>query len=97
MTTLSRKLVVAGATAATLCALTAATVSPAEARGGWGGPFAAGVIGGAALGAIAAGAATPYYYGPPPVAYAPACWFTRRATYDYDGRFLGYQRVRVCR
>jgi len=97
MINLSRKLVVAGATAATLFALTAASVSPAEARGGWGGPFAAGVIGGAAVGALAAGVAAPYYYGPPPVAYEPACYFTRQASYDYYGRFVGYQRVRVCR
>jgi hypothetical protein len=78
--------------------MTAASITPAAARGGWGGPFAAGVIGGAAVGALVAGAAAqPYYYGPPPVAYAPACWYTRRASYDYYGRFVGYQRVRVCR
>lgn len=96
MTSLARKLILVGMTAATLGAATAASVTPASARG-WGAPFAAGVIGGAALGALAAGAATPYYYGPPPVVYQPRCHFVRRSAYDVYGNFIGYQRVRVCR
>jgi hypothetical protein len=97
MLSLSRKTITAGMAAGALAALVGGTATPAAARGGWGGPFAAGVIGGAAVGALVAGATAPYYYGPP-VAYAPPpCWFQRQPVYDYYGRVIGYQRVRVCR
>ncbi|MCB1533772.1 MAG: hypothetical protein KDJ44_03375 [Rhodoblastus sp.] len=60
-------------------------------RGGWGhhrgwggpGPWAAGAIGGLALGALAAGAYNNY-----------GC-VANQAVYDSWGNFIGYQRVRV--
>ncbi len=93
----------------TLAALTVAGTlfgasAPASAwyRGGWGGPVAAGVIGGLAAGAIIGSATHPYYggeygaygYGPEPV-YDP-CYVTRRPIYDAYGYVAGYRRVRVC-
>jgi hypothetical protein len=55
---------------------------------------AAGVIGGLALGAVAASAANPYYgYGP---YYYGGCYPQRQPAYDAYGHFLGYQTVRVC-
>ncbi len=62
-------------------------------RYGWGGPFAAGVIGGLAVGAVAA-SAYPYgpYYGP---AYG-ACGMQNQPTYDAWGNFVGYQAVYAC-
>lgn len=72
-------------------------------RGYWGpsgGAVAAGVIGGVALGALAAGAYRPYYrpapayVDPDPVYYRPAChWEGRRV---WDGWGWRLQRVRVC-
>jgi hypothetical protein len=60
--------------------------------GGWGaGPaVAAGVLGGLALGAVAAGAARGPYYG------GGECWIERRPVYDEYGDFLGRRRMRVC-
>lgn len=102
----------AGALAAlTLGAGIIAASTPAEAqwrrgyhRGGWGAPVAAGVIGGLALGAIAAQAAPRYHYpaygyGYRPVypAYAYGCFRERRPAYDRWGNFAGYRLVRVCR
>lgn len=63
-------------------------------RRGWGGPAAAGVIGGLALGALAAGAygayGAPVYGG-----YGPRCWIERQRVYDGWGYVV--QDVRVCR
>ena len=69
----------------------------AEARG-WrrhhrGAPIVAGIAGGLALGAIAAGA---YGYG---YRYRPhyrSCWDERRPVYNRWGDFRGYRFVRVC-
>ncbi|WP_395666594.1 hypothetical protein [Methylocella sp.] len=55
--------------------------------GGWAGPAAAGLVGGLALGAIAANAAQPAYGG---------CVRQRQALYDQWGRFVGYRPVTVC-
>ena len=79
-------------------------------RGPSGGAVAAGVLGGRALGALAAGAARPYYdaprpyYGPAP-AYAyedelpppppPRCWFEREDVWNGYGYVP--RRIRVCR
>ncbi len=99
-----RKTIVGGAAALAITAGVAAASSPAEARwrhhGGWGAPVAAGVIGGLALGAVAAQAAGPRYYGygygyPAPV-YG-ACFNRRRPVYDAWGNFAGYRVVRICR
>ncbi len=58
------------------------------------GAVAAGLIGGLALGAIAASAARPaYYYPAAPV--ATACWVERRRGYDRWGRLV-VTRTRVC-
>lgn len=105
MTTL-RKTIAGTATALAITAGIAASTSPAEAywrghRGGWGGPVAAGVIGGLALGAFAAQAAGPRYYGPA-YGYGPTpvygeCFNRRRPVYDRWGNFAGYRVVRVCR
>ena len=94
-----RKTIAASLAALTLGGAALATTStPAAAWGGygygwhhgygWGGPgIAAGVIGGLALGAVAAGAAG---------AYGPdySC-VARQPTYDPYGNFAGYRRVRV--
>lgn len=59
--------------------------------GAWVGPAAAaGIVGGLALGALAASA---YPYGP---VYSGACVWQKRPTYDRWGRFLGYAPVQVC-
>ena len=87
-----RKTAAAALAVATLGAGIAATSTPAAAWGyrpywGYG---AAGFAGGLALGAIAAGAAAPTYYG-----YG-GCYMTRQPVTDYYGNFRGYRRVRVC-
>ena len=58
-----------------------------------GGAVAAGLIGGFALGALAASAARPAYYYPATV--ATTCWIERRRAYDRWGRLV-IQRVQVC-
>ena len=57
------------------------------------GAVAAGLIGGFALGALAASAARPAYYYP--ATYATTCWIQRRRAYDRWGRLV-IQRVQVC-
>ncbi len=83
----------------------AVAVAPAEAgwRGNRGAPVVAGVIGGLALGALAAGAGHAYYAEPryyalprPRVRYRPQCHLERQPAYDPWGRFTGYRRVQVC-
>jgi hypothetical protein len=75
-------------------------------RGGNGGAIAAGIIGGLALGALAAGAARAdtrrSYYAPAP-AYAPVesysyggCYDIEKPAYNRWGQFLGYRLVTVC-
>lgn len=59
--------------------------------GGWGGPAAVGVIGGLALGAVAA-SAYPYGYG---YGYR-SCGVQNQPVYDGWGQFVGYRPVRVC-
>ena len=85
-----------------------AVPSQAEARYRHGGAVAAGVVGGLALGAIAAGAyGGPGYYGygygpgyayaPAPVyygAYGPGCTIRRERVWDGYGWII--RRVRVC-
>jgi hypothetical protein len=84
--------------------LSASFSTPASAWcNGWGcgggynaGPaVAAGVLGGLALGAVAASAAQPRYYAPAPV-YGGDCWFERRPVYDSWGNYIGRRRIRVC-
>ncbi len=58
---------------------------------GWGAaPVVAGVIGGLALGALAA---VPYAYGP---AYYGGCYWQNRPVYDAWGNFAGYAPVQAC-
>ena len=107
MTTLKR--VVTGSLAAlTVAATLCGSSAPAAAwhRGGWGGPVAAGLLGGLAAGAIIGSATHPYGYGPaygygPSYGYAPepvydSCYLARRPIYDEYGYFSGYRRIRVC-
>ncbi|MBM3608798.1 MAG: hypothetical protein FJX29_10185 [Alphaproteobacteria bacterium] len=71
---------------------------------GWrGGPVAAGVLGGLALGAVSVHAARSRYYDPGygyqpdyAPAYAPACVKQHQPVYDNWGNFHGYRKVRVC-
>lgn len=60
-------------------------------RGGWGAPVAAGVLGGLALGAVAASA---YPYG----AYGEygGCYLQSQPIYNGWGQFVGYRPIRVC-
>jgi hypothetical protein len=55
-----------------------------------GGPVAAGVLGGLALGALAGSA---YAYGP---GYYGRCYVQNQPAYDGWGNFAGYQPVQVC-
>ncbi len=112
-----RKTFAGGFAAFALAAGIAATTTPAEAQwrghrgyhhhgGGWRGPaLAAGVIGGLAVGALAAQAG-PRYHAYPAYGYGyghgyapvyPACYNQRRAAYDPWGNFAGYRVVRICR
>lgn len=106
MNTLSHKTRKGAAVAVALSALSfgAAALTPSSAEAGWrrhhGGAVAAGIIGGLALGAIAASAAharpvpvyEPEYY---PVRYRPTCYWTRvRERVSYDTVVI--RRVRVC-
>ncbi len=86
---MTAKIITTSIAALTLAGAVAATSTPAAAwhyhHGGWGGPaIAAGVVGGLALGAMAA-SSQPYY----------ATCVTREAVYDSWGNFRGYRRVRV--
>ncbi|RFB79599.1 hypothetical protein [Methylovirgula sp. 4M-Z18] len=89
MTNIFKKTLLVGLAAASLATGLAASTAPASAfpmmhhHRGWGGPLAVGVIGGLALGAIAA-------------SRADDCYLARRAVYNEDGDFLGYRAVRVC-
>jgi hypothetical protein len=92
------KTLTALAAAATIAIAAVAAPPQAEARGG---RIAAGVIGGLALGAIAASAYGPYYgYGPayyapgPAYAYGPPCDWRRERFWDGYGWRI--RRVRVC-
>jgi hypothetical protein len=91
-----RKPIVGALAAASLVGALAASTTSAEARWRRGPGIAAGVIGGLALGALAAGAARPYYYGPGPAYYGYGCHIERQPVYDAWGRFRGWQRIRVC-
>jgi hypothetical protein len=65
-------------------------------RGYGGGAVAAGLATGLALGALGAAAAAPSYgYAPVYGGYAPACYWTRQAGYDYWGNYV-VRRVQVC-
>ncbi|MGE3245412.1 MAG: hypothetical protein AB7F96_05440 [Beijerinckiaceae bacterium] len=96
-----RAAIAAAALSATLAVTT--TDASAQYRRHWGysgGAVAAGVVGGLAIGALAAGAARPYYR-PAPVYVAPApvyvdapCYWERQRVWDGWGWRI--QRVRVC-
>ncbi|MBN9080423.1 MAG: hypothetical protein J0I16_02920 [Rhizobiales bacterium] len=105
MRTIIRKTAMAAVAALALgSAMVASTTADAGWRGrGWGAPVAAGIIGGLALGAIAAQAAQPRYYSEPsypayyPVAEPQAyCYVDRRPAYNAYGDFIGWRPVRVC-
>ena len=105
-----KKVVVAGAAALTIGGATLAASTPAEAQWGYGyryrpyygryyrpnygGAVAAGLVGGLALGALAASAPRPAYYYDEPV-YGGACYVTRQRFVDPYGRLV-VRRTRVC-
>jgi hypothetical protein len=97
---MSKKVVAVALAALTMAGTLALTSTEASAqwrRGyGWGpGAVAAGVVGGLALGALAA---RPYYYGPPGYyAYdnGPDCYVTRRRVW-VEGYGWTLRRVTVC-
>ncbi len=102
---LLQKTIAVGVAAATLTSVVVASSSPAAAwgRGGWGGPVAAGLIGGLAAGAIIGSATAPAYgygyapaYGYAPVPVYDPCYRGRSPIYDAYGNFAGYRPVRVC-
>ena len=88
-----KKTIASALAALTLGGAVLTTSAPAQAGGGgFGGAIAAGVIGGIALGALAASrpayAAPAYYYG-------PTCYFrTKRFVDDYGNPY--FKRVRFC-
>lgn len=83
--------------AAALTVATTLASAPASAANGRHAAFAAGAIGALAVGALAAGAMNQPAYAAPPAYYAePSCWFERQPVYDAWGRFIRYERVRVC-
>lgn len=99
----ARKVAAIGLAGLTLAGAFVATTGEAEARwrrgGNAGAAVAAGIIGGLAVGALAASAARPAYgypapvydYGPPPYAYGPG-----PAYYDYEPEcFVKTRRVWV--
>jgi hypothetical protein len=90
-----QKTALAALTAFALIAGLAVPASAQHYRGGGdvGAGIAAGILGGAMLGAAAANAGP----GPGYVEDAPDCWMERRPVYDDDGNFVGRRRVRVCR
>ena len=108
-----RKALTGSIAALALSATVLATATPASAdwrghrRGGNGGAIAAGIIGGLALGALAAGAAradTRTYYAPAPApVYVPSysysyggCYEVEKPAYNRWGEFRGYRLVTVC-
>jgi hypothetical protein len=91
---MSKKLMAGALAALTMVGTLAVTSTEASAqwRRGWGpGAVAAGVVGGLALGALAA---RPYYGAPGYYAYGPECWVERRRYWDGYGYVV--RRVRIC-
>ena len=89
-----KKSLAAGLAALTLGAAVVTTSTPASAAYGRHGAFAAGLIGGLAVGALAGGAyAYPYPYAGP---YYGDCWIESRPVYNQWGYVVGYHRVRIC-
>jgi len=116
--TLATRSLRCGVAVATLAGLLLA-LAPTDAsaqyrrRGPGAGAVAAGVVGGLALGALAAGAARPYYYGPSPYYYGPGPAYVvedelppppryrPRCWFEREDVWDGYgyvpRRIRVCR
>jgi len=116
MNTTLRRLATGGLVALTLAGTVVIPTAPAFAQcygyhcgwyghrhgRGWGVPLAAGIIGGLAVGAIAAGAATapppPPVYGPGGPYYGPPgqCYYAPRPVYDQWGNYAGTRPTEVC-
>ncbi len=102
MTANLKKTLAGGLAALTLGIAVATASTPAAAQGGFGWGLGAGLLGGVAIGALAARPyyyPPPYYYGPGPgPAYypGPGCYWQRRPAVDAYGNVVGYRRVRVC-
>jgi hypothetical protein len=95
MTTNFKQTLAVSLAAVTMTAAIAASATPAAAEHGRHGAFAAGLLGGLAVGAIAAGGVGPYYGAGPYYGYGE-CWIDSRPVYNRWGDFVGYRRVRVC-
>ncbi len=93
MTTNFKKTLAVSLAALTMTAAVVATATPAAAAHGRHAAFAAGLFGGLAVGAIAAGGVGPYYAAGP---YYDDCWIDSRPVYDHWGDLVGYRRVRIC-
>jgi hypothetical protein len=93
ITTNLKKRFAIGLAALAMAAAVATTSTPAAAAYGRHGAFAAGLLGGLAVGAIAAGSMSPYYNAGP---YYDDCWVDSQPVYNRWGYFAGYRRVRVC-
>jgi len=87
-----KKLTAAATIASIVAVACLGAATPAAAwgdhHGGWGGPAAAGFLGGLAIGAIAA-ASHPVYYG-------GSCTLANRPVTDGYGDVVGYRRVEFC-
>jgi hypothetical protein len=95
MTAFARKTLIASLSALTLGTAVIASAAPAEARP-WryhGGAVAAGVVGGLALGAVAASAHTVYVA---PAYNVPSCARVRQPVTDGFGNVLYVRTVKVC-
>ncbi|MGO9005699.1 MAG: hypothetical protein ACLQIQ_14170 [Beijerinckiaceae bacterium] len=100
MTANLKKMLAGGLAALTLGIGVSVTSTPAAAQGGFGLALGAGLLGGAAIGALATRPyyyPPPYYYGPGPAYYpGPGCYWQNRPALDGYGNVVGYRRVRVC-
>lgn len=103
--TFAKKSLLAAIAALSIGTAMAPNEAEARWRGGYGGAIAAGIVGGALLGAFATRPAYGYYgYGPAyyaptyyaPAYAAPACYTVRQRVWsDYRGRFVRVRRT-IC-
>jgi biotin transporter BioY len=98
MTRISKQTLISTMAALTLGGAMMATSAPAQAGYKYhhGGAIAAGVIGGLALGAMAASAYPAYGYGTYPVYVGRRCYTVRQPVFNSWGDVIYTRRVRVC-
>ena len=93
MNSMLKKTLAASLSAAVMAGSLASTSAPAEARYGRNAAFFGGLVGGLAVGALAAGA---YRGGYVDADYGGDCWIDSRPVYNHWGDVVRYRRVRVC-